>query len=281
MSFISYAQNFEDVMLWRALRHVENGFYIDVGASDPEEDSVTKAFYDRGWHGINIEPLPQYHLLLNSKRPRDVNLLTAAGASDGELTLFDVPDVRGWASLDEKVAENNRKKGYHVHSRTVPVRKLTSICEEYVTGEIHFLKIDVEGFETEVINGIDFEKWRPWILVIEATLPNSQILNYEEWEETVTGHKYTFAYFDGVNRYYVAEEHGDLIESLAAPPNVFDEFITIGQQDALCSAQRAEARLQEAENRAQEAEAALQAILCSTSWRFTAPLRTIMRVIKF
>ena len=34
MSFISYAQNFEDVMLWRALKHVENGFYIDVGANE-------------------------------------------------------------------------------------------------------------------------------------------------------------------------------------------------------------------------------------------------------
>ncbi len=33
--FISHAQNFEDVILWRALKHVQNGFYIDVGAQDP------------------------------------------------------------------------------------------------------------------------------------------------------------------------------------------------------------------------------------------------------
>ena len=32
MSFISYAQNFEDVMLWRALKHISEGFYIDIGA---------------------------------------------------------------------------------------------------------------------------------------------------------------------------------------------------------------------------------------------------------
>jgi hypothetical protein len=56
MRFISYAQNFEDVMLWRALKGLKKGFYIDVGAHDPEVDSVTKAFYDRGWCGINIEP---------------------------------------------------------------------------------------------------------------------------------------------------------------------------------------------------------------------------------
>ena len=54
MSFVSYAQNFEDVMLWRALRDIPNGFYVDVGAWSPEVDSVTLAFYERGWSGINM-----------------------------------------------------------------------------------------------------------------------------------------------------------------------------------------------------------------------------------
>ncbi len=57
-AFTSYAQNFEDVMLWRALRHIDQGYYIDVGAWSPELDSVTKAFYEHGWHGINVEPNP-------------------------------------------------------------------------------------------------------------------------------------------------------------------------------------------------------------------------------
>ena len=38
MTFVSYAQNGEDVVLWRALSHVENGFYVDVGAADPETE---------------------------------------------------------------------------------------------------------------------------------------------------------------------------------------------------------------------------------------------------
>ena len=45
--FVSYAQNYEDVMLWRALKHVKKGFYVDVGANDPKFDSVTQAFYGR------------------------------------------------------------------------------------------------------------------------------------------------------------------------------------------------------------------------------------------
>jgi hypothetical protein len=54
MPLISYAQNAEDVLLWRALGAVQDGFYIDVGANDPQEGSVTKLFYDAGWHGINV-----------------------------------------------------------------------------------------------------------------------------------------------------------------------------------------------------------------------------------
>ena len=211
MTFVSYAQNSEDVLLWRALGHVKHGFYIDVGANDPVEHSVTKAFYERGWRGVSIEPLPSFHQAFEEQRPHDVNLAIAAGAADGELTLYDVPAVRGWASPEQSVAEMHRAEGHEVAELTVPVRTLASICEEHVRGEIHFLKVDVEGFEGEVLRGMDFARWRPWVLVIEATLPNSRETNHESWEHLVTGQRYRFAWFDGLNRYYVAEEHAELL----------------------------------------------------------------------
>ncbi len=226
MTFISYAQNSEDVLLWRALGHVKDGFYIDVGANDPVEHSVTKAFYDAGWRGISIEPLPAFHAAFEEQRPRDVNLAIAAGATNGELTLYDVPEVRGWASPEASVAEAHRAEGHEVSELTVPVRTLASVCEEHVRGEIHFLKVDVEGFEGEVLRGMDFARWRPWVLVIEATLPNSRTTNHETWEHLVTAHGYRYAWFDGLNRYYVADEHPELFASFQIQPNVFDEFIS-------------------------------------------------------
>ena len=47
------------------------GFYVDVGAADPEELSVTRAFYERGWSGINVEPRDEYFEKLILARPRD------------------------------------------------------------------------------------------------------------------------------------------------------------------------------------------------------------------
>ncbi len=225
MTFISYAQNREDVLLWRALGHVKNGFYIDVGANDPVHDSVTRAFYERGWWGINIEPVPSLHRSLAEQRPRDINLGLAAGAAEAEITLFDLPEVNGWATANPEVAAAHRADGHQVVESRVQVRTLAVICAEHARGDIHFLKVDVEGFEEEVLRGMDFARWRPWVLVVEATLPNSRETNHAQWEALVTAHAYQFAWFDGLNRYYVADEHPELRAALSIAPNVFDDFI--------------------------------------------------------
>ncbi|MBV6320432.1 FkbM family methyltransferase [Duganella violaceipulchra] len=226
MSFISYAQNYEDVLLWRALQDVPAGFYIDVGANDPELHSVTKAFYDQGWSGINVEPMPSYGPAFRAQRPRDINLNVAAGADSGSITLFDVPDVNGWASTDSGVAAAHRAHGHQVVEHTVPLLTLAEICRQHVRGEVHFLKIDVEGFEGDVLRGMDFTLCRPWIVVVEAIMPNSRDSNHGDWEALVTGHGYQYAWFDGLNRYYVADEHAGLAARLQLQPNVFDDFIT-------------------------------------------------------
>ena len=91
--FISYAQNFEDVILWRVLKDIDSGFYVDVGANGPVFDSVTKAFYDKGWRGINIEPMPDYYEKLSADRPRDINLMLAAGNRDEVLPFYEVAET--------------------------------------------------------------------------------------------------------------------------------------------------------------------------------------------
>jgi len=283
---ISYAQNLEDVLLWRALGHIKNGFYIDVGANEPELNSVTKMFYDAGWSGINIEPITAFHREFAKQRTRDINLAVAAGATAGSVTLYDVPSVSGWGSMDAAVAAAHRAEGFAVTEQKVPVRTLTSICQEYVKGEIHFLKIDVEGFEGEVLRGMDFGTWRPWILVIEATIPNSRVTNHETWDALVTSSGYQFAYFDGLNRYYVAKEHKPLLESLSVQPNVFDAFISHHLDKAWAAKEQAEIAAIESNQKriaisqwANELEQNLLAIQQSWSWRLTAPIRHAPKIL--
>jgi len=223
MTFISYAQNFEDVMLWRALKHVPNGFYIDVGANDPEIDSVTLAFYQRGWRGLNIEPMRQYHQRLLAQRPEDINLPVAVSDRAGQMHFYDVPDT-GLSTFDPAIAQMHAAAGKTVHQHEVAVTPLAALCAAHAPPDIHFLKIDVEGLEKAVLLGMDFGKWRPWILLIEATRPQSQETSHDEWEPLVLQAGYRLAYFDGLNLYYVADEHPELLDAFKAPPNFFDHF---------------------------------------------------------
>ena len=88
---ISYAQNREDVLLARVFHDVKAGFYVDVGANDPEHCSVTKHFYDLGWRGINFEPGRVFEKLA-AARPRDINLNVAA--SDRALSAGSIARAR-------------------------------------------------------------------------------------------------------------------------------------------------------------------------------------------
>ena len=302
MSFVSFSQNFEDVMLWRALNKVENGFYIDVGAHDPVFGSVTKAFYDRGWRGINIEPTPGPFALLQSARQRDVNLQVGAGSCETEVALYDVYPS-GLATMCAEVANEYKNAGHEVVLRRVSIRTLESICREHVKGEIHFLKIDVEGYEREVLLGSNFSMFRPWVLVIEATHPNSPRVTHGEWEDIVFSAGYEFVYFDGLNRFYVAKEHEELAAHFKVPPNFFDDFALSStcflvrnvveeagnrEMRAIHRAQQAEKKVRELEvqskeayRSAQEMEARLQQMYLSRSWRVTAPFRWLMSQARF
>jgi FkbM family methyltransferase len=224
MSFISYAQNHEDVMLYRALRDVEKGFYIDVGAQDPVIDSVTKAFYERGWRGINIEPNEEYFRKLQDDRPHDINLLTAVGREPGDISFYQVEHT-GLSTTSAVYARGHAEAGHEVHLCNVACTTLDSICNDCGVETVHFLKIDVEGSERAVLEGFSFETVRPWIVVVEATEPNSTHEVFAEWEHLLVGSRYQFAYFDGLNRFYVAAEHADLARHLSSPPNPFDQYV--------------------------------------------------------
>lgn len=214
-------------MLWRALQRVEKGFYFDVGAQSPEADSVTKAFSLAGWRGINVEPHPTYFEQLLTARPNDINLNVALGERRGSVTMSLVENS-GLSTADEEIAAQHAATGYSLQKHTVDMLTLTEVWQQHVPeGQtVHFLKVDVEGLEKSVLAGNDWRRNRPWIVLVEATLPNSQIEVHEEWEPILLGADYIFSYADGLNRFYVAREQVHLCGALKYPPNVFDAFTT-------------------------------------------------------
>jgi FkbM family methyltransferase len=208
ISYSSSDNDGEDVILNYVLREnvIEgDGYYVDVGANHPWFSSVTQWFYQNGWHGINIEPLEQEYKMLCQWRHRDINLRCAVSNENGELTLY----ANGGCTT--AVAEYASKEQL---SFSIPVTTLKAIFDEHIPNgqNVHFLKIDVEGYEKNVLLGADFSRIRPWIIVIESTLPFSHIPTHNAWENILIDNNYIFVLQHHVNRYYVAKEHQYLTE---------------------------------------------------------------------
>lgn len=226
MTKISYAQNFEDIVLGRAFAGRTDGFWVDVGAGHPVLDSVTKALSDLGWNGINIEPLSEECELLRAARPRDVTLEAAISTHPGRRRFFAGPaESRGSSTLDARLAARYRKAGFDFAEREIEVTTLDEVFAQYVKTTVDFLKIDVEGHERQVLQSLDLARWRPRVIIIEATYPNSQVTMFTQWEDLFAEADYVPVLFDGLNRFYVRAEDNDLVEPLSYPACVFDDFM--------------------------------------------------------
>jgi len=231
--FVSYAQNFEDVMLHRVFSSIDDGFYIDVGAWDPDIHSVTKHFYERGWSGINIEPSKVHFEALKKRRRRDTNLNAAVGRCMGELDFVEVPGS-GLSSLRPDAAIYASRHGLASRCYKVPVFTLQSICEQYSSGRLlSFIKIDVEGSEGDVIASLDWGVYRPVLVLVEAVQPDNRMPSWELWEPVLLDAGYIFVWFDGINRYYLRNESADLKRHFLVPPSVFDDFV-VTRDHPLC-----------------------------------------------
>jgi FkbM family methyltransferase len=221
---ISYAQRFEDMHLLRVFGGQASGFYIDVGAGHPVYDNVSFAFYLRGWRGITVEPNPWLAQLSEAVRPRDIRTQSLLGENPGETTYYLVEDFHGLSTTIESHARKAESEfGKHSQAMTVPVGTMRALCERHAPRTIDFLKIDVEGAEREVLAGNDWQRFRPKVVLAEALEPVTMVPAWETWEPLLTGNGYRFAFFDSLNRYYVADEHAELAERLAAGPASFDD----------------------------------------------------------
>ena len=217
----SYAQNREDVVLARMFKTIGQGRYVEVGAYHPTVKSVSCCAYEHGWSGVLIEPQAEQADLLRRARPRDeVFQCAVSHRSITAAPFYNVPQAtRSTLMKDIAEAYGDWK------STEVTVRTLNDILDEvsWSSGDIHFMSIDVEGFEAQALQGLDLRRYRPWVMVIEAIHPVTQKDSSAEWSHLLTENDYVPALFDGVSRFFVATEHADLLAD-CYPACSTDEF---------------------------------------------------------
>lgn len=264
--FISYAQNHEDVILDAYFKDVAKGTYVDIGANHPVHDSVTKHFYLKGWRGINVEPIASLFAEIVQDRPEDTNLCMGISDKPGTLTLREYANTGLSTFSAELQTEYNKKKQPKTATFTdvkVPVITLKELFTKYPLKHIHFMKVDAEGFEYEVLSGNDWKRNRPEMLCIEA---NHDIPG-KDWRTILQKHHYEKVWNDGLNDYYLAKESMArrdnfsypqvmLLENQVLPWHVNDRLNEMSQKlsDEQIKHEVQELRFKQLEQEKQEAE---------------------------
>ncbi len=221
---ISYAKQFQDIMLVRALNDVPAGCYIDIGAGDPVKNSVSLLFYERGWRGLHIEPLADYAEKLKVMRPDEFVIQAAVCEYADQITLYqternEIPTAMFGCAIGHSCPNQT------LAAVKVPCLPLSQIFDTFNRRHIHWMKIDMAGMERDVLRSWRDHAARPWIVVVEAAIRNQVDASHKLWEDEVLSRGYGLAYFDGSSRFYVHEAHKERVRAFAQPPNVSDQFV--------------------------------------------------------
>ena len=211
-------------MLHRLFPVNRPGLYVDVGAGHPRFENDTFSLYQRGWRGINIEPNHDFHAALMEERPRDINLRVVLSDIVGDAVAYYELNGSGLSTCDVEQATTYQGSGRDVVVREVPMTTLSNVITEAGIDRINILKVDVEGFEEKVLNGNDWEKFRPDVVVVEATYPESPIRRPTKILSAMEQRGYRHVYFDGLNDFFLEREFA-APKALTLPPNVFDRFV--------------------------------------------------------
>jgi FkbM family methyltransferase len=148
------------------------GICVEVGANEPVAPTSQSLHLEErlDWSCLLVEPIPDLAAKARKLRPRATVCECACTRPDrtGEVDLF-IPllphgERPGHASL-----QRNPDDMHYAEHRTIRVRActLSHLLEEHGVERIDLLSLDVEGAELEVLQGLDFERWRPRLILME------------------------------------------------------------------------------------------------------------------
>ncbi|MDA0873397.1 MAG: FkbM family methyltransferase [Proteobacteria bacterium] len=168
----TYSQFGEDIILSDIFKEKLNpGKFIDVGANHPKELNNTYRLYLSGWRGVNIEPGEKMHKLLNECRPEDTNLKVGLGKTSGKAIFYEM-DVDSVSTFNLAEAENGQYHKNIISKNELDVLTLKQIYETYFKdSHCDLLSVDVEGNNFEVLEGNDWNSFRPTYIIIEMPGP--------------------------------------------------------------------------------------------------------------
>lgn len=186
------------------------GTAVEVGAGDGVHMSTTLFLEERGWKVLCVEPNAQFSSQLQASRK--IAEFVACSDHDGEnerFFLYDYPAAANHGVVGVLKPLTNRFVTTFLPAlsspptdTTVRVRKLTTLLEAHDFTGLDFLSVDVDGMEFSVLKGLDFDRWKPKVMLIENPFENDKMMAFL----TERGYYRDHARIGGYNDIYVRND---------------------------------------------------------------------------
>lgn len=195
------SQTGEDLILETLMPEQKTGLYIDIGANHPIKFNNTFLFHNKGWSGINIEPNPERLWWFKIFRRKDINLNIGIGPEKSEMDFY-VFNTHTLSTFDKKSKEEYEKMGHKLKKVIkVPILPLSEVLKENVgEKQIDIMSVDTEGFDMQVLQSNDWNKFKPRFIILETL----------EYRSGTTGKKLNEKYdpyMKEIGYHIVAETH--------------------------------------------------------------------------
>ena len=172
----SYSQNYEDVIIdsflrvyFKYLKNPINICYVEIGANHPVCTSSTFFFREKyNMRGILVEANPELIPALEKYRQGD--LIVNAGVFDEDIKELDfhISNDNEISSLDKNFVNAWTGKEFKKTIK-IPSIRINKLMEQTIKNEEVLLFIDVEGMDLRILKDLDYNKYKPLVIVTEPS----------------------------------------------------------------------------------------------------------------
>lgn len=168
----SYSQNGEDIIIGNILSwlNLPSPIYLDIGTFHPTIISNTYKLYKAGHHGVCVEPNPSLISQIKKVRKRDTCLNVGVGNALGWAKFYVMENLSLNTMIKEQ-ALHFQNSGLSKIEKVIDIEVVTfaHIVENHLSGKApDFISLDIEGMDLQVLQTIDFVKYRPKVLCVET-----------------------------------------------------------------------------------------------------------------
>jgi len=157
-----------DVIIKDIFRNKKKGFYVDVGCQNPIKNNNTYLLHKKGWFGLNIDLDKDNIDFFNVSRPNDENINTAISNKVGQTDLYFYHRKSPINTIDKSTSDFQKANVSQI--KKIQTNTLNNILNnsKYKNTKINLLSVDVEGHELQVFEGLDFNLYKPEVIVVEV-----------------------------------------------------------------------------------------------------------------